>query len=408
MEDRRTFLKASAAAVAASRSVRGANDNIRLGLIGCGTRGGMLRRFFAKHSDCAIMAACDVSKSRLDQTVATLGVGVDGYGDYRRILERKDIDAVIVATPDHWHSPITVQACAAGKDVYVEKPVSNTISAAQEMVTAARKYDRVVQVGLMQRSTPHFQEAAKLIQDGYLGPITHAVLCYGGGYTRPPEPVSAPPPDLDWEMFQGPAPRRPYKASRQRSWRSYYDYGGGLITDWGVHLIDVAHWFLNADTKAPLLTSTSAQSVNIQVPEHDQVPDAFICSWQYDKFVMSFTNAVIPNPGFPFEGSWFFGSRGCLLIHRSGYMIRAGQRGRPAAGGLPPVESQVHPVKEDYQNDENAVVHARNFLDCMRSRKRPTVDIEVGFYSTLPALLALLSIQQGRSFTWDGKAARPA
>jgi predicted dehydrogenase len=408
MEDRRTFLRASAAAVAGGRSVLGANDRIQLGLIGCGTRGGMLRRFFAAHRDCTIVAACDVSKSRLDQTVAAMGGSADAYGDYRRVLERKDIDAVVVATPDHWHSPITVQACAAGKDVYVEKPVSNTIKAAQEMVTAARKYNRVVQVGLNQRSTVHFQEAAKLVQDGYLGPITHVVLSYGGGYTRPPEPVTDPPPDLDWEMFQGPAPRRPYKASRQRSWRSYYDYGGGLITDWGVHLIDVGHWYLNANTKAPLLTSVSAQYVDVQVPERDQVPDAFICSWQYDKFVMSFTNTVIPNPGFGFEGSWFFGPRGCLLVHRNGYMIRAGQQGRPAAGGPPPVESQVHPVREDYQNDVNSVAHARNFLDCVKSRQRPTVDIEVGFYSTLPALLALLSIQQGRSFTWDGKAAKPA
>ena len=412
MENRRTFLKASVAA-ATARSVLGANERIQVGLIGCGTRGNMDAGFFGRHKDCVIVAACDVSKTRLDQTAAKLsqtGTKVDTYGDYRRVLDRKDIDAVLVTTPDHWHSPITVDACAAGKDVYVEKPVSNTIEAAQKMVAAARQYKRVVQVGLQQREGAHFQEAAALVQGGLLGHVTHAVLQFPGGYTMPPEPNQDPPADLDWNMFQGSAERRAYKPSRQRRWRAYYDYGGGLVTDWGVHLVDVAHWYLGADAKAPVLTNAAAQYVNVPNPEHDQVPDAFIVSWQYDNFVMSFTNAVMTNPDFAPQGNYFYGPRGCLHVHRAGYQVRPGQvRRRPGdPEPPPPLEARVVRFAENYENDPDTIAHTRNFLDCVKSRQRPTTDIEIGFNSTLPCLLALLAIRQGRSFTWDGRAAKPA
>jgi predicted dehydrogenase len=411
MENRRIFLKASVAAAALSRPVLGANERIQMGLIGCGTRGLMDAGFFGRHEDCVFIAACDVYKTRLDQVVKKLSEGggkVDAYEDYRRLLDRKDIDAVLVATPDHWHSPMTLDACAAGKDVYVEKPVSNTIEAGQKMVDAARQYKRVVQVGLQQREGEHFKEAAKLVQDGLLGQVTHAVMQFSGGYTVPPEPNQDPPEDLNWDMFQGPAERRLYKPSRQRRWRAYYDYGGGLVTDWGVHLVDVAHWYLNADTKAPLLTSASAQYVNVPNPEHDQVPDAFIVSWQYDKFVMSFTNAVMTDPDFPLHGNYFYGPRGSLLVHRSGYQVRPGQPRRMPGGAEPPppIEAQTVRFRENYENDPDTIAHARNFLDCVKSRQQPTANIDIGFNSTLPCLLGILAIRQGRSFTWDGKAAK--
>src|SRR5689334_12434356 len=227
MENRRKFLQAAAGAAVVSGSALGANERIQMGLIGCGTRGNMVSGFFGRHKDCVFVAACDVAQTKLDPTAAKLsehgGAKVDTYGDYRRLLERKDIDAVLVATPDHWHSPITVDACAAGKDVYVEKPVSNTIEPAQLMVKAAREHNRVVQVGLQQRQGEHFREAAALIQGGLLGKITHVVLQFPNAYTMPPEPTTAPPADLNWEMFQGPAEHHPYKPSRQRRWRTYYD-----------------------------------------------------------------------------------------------------------------------------------------------------------------------------------------
>jgi predicted dehydrogenase len=399
-----------------------------MAVIGTGTRGLQVWGGFSQHSDCVFLAACDVDKTRLDAAVQKMGGKLDAYGDYRRILERKDVDAVLIATPDHWHSPMMVEACAAGKDVYVEKPVSNTLPAAQRMVEAARKSKSIVQVGLQQRSWPHFQECVKMIQDGLLGNVTHAVLIYPGGYTRAQQPPEPPPPTLDWEMWQGPAPRRPYSPSR-RGWRAFYAYGGGLVTDWGVHLTDIAHMALGCDATGPSLTNASAQYVNVPRDE-EQVPDAFVCSWQYEKFVMSFTNINPPGGDFPASGNYFYGQRGVVLLNRTGYRITpapsrggagrgpggaaAAQPGR-APGGFggppagPPIEAKEFrsTARGAAGADEGTVLHTRNFLDCVKSRRKPNCDMETGFYSTLPCLIALLAIQQRRSFLWDGKSARP-
>jgi predicted dehydrogenase len=389
----------------------------------------MVSGFHLRNKDCVFVAACDVAKTRLDAAVPRLseqggGGKVDAYGDYRRILDRKDIDAVLVTTPDHWHSPITVEACAAGKDVYVEKPISNGIAPAQRMVSAAREYNRVVQMGVQQREGEAFKEAAKLVQDGLLGPVTHVLLQYEGGYARTAEPDQDPPADLDWDMFQGPAPRHRYRPSRQRSWRAYYDYGGGLITDWGVHLADVAHMYMKQDLGGPILTSAVGQNITVDDPQHEQIPQAFTVSWQYSNFLMSFTNTVLPNPDFPFHGTYFFGPKGCLLVNRSGYIIRptpqrmappptTARAGAPAQQAPfrgpdlgPPIQARVRPFKEDYTNDPDTIAHARNFLDCVKSRQRPVGDIEIGFHSSLPCLLGVLAIQQGRNIAWDGNSAK--
>jgi predicted dehydrogenase len=408
MANRREFLQAAAAAAAVSQRVLGANDRVRMAVIGAGSRGAIVTALFLKHADCEFVAACDVRESRLSNLLKQVDRNMETYRDYRRILDRKDIDAVLVTTPDHWHSPIVVDACAAGKDSYVEKPLSNTIPAAQRMLEAARKYNRVVQVGTQQRSGQHFQEVGKLVQEGLLGNVSHAVLFQPGAYTQITQPPEPPPADLDWEAFQGPAPRKPFSPSRLR-WRSYYDYGGGLVTDWGVHLTDIALMYLKADGKGPLLTSASAQFINFP-RDDEQVPDAFTCSWQYDNFVMTFSNVVPPMQGINAQGNWFFGQKGILHVNRSGYQVfpapaRGGGRGAPA---VPAIETKVVSVKEDYQNDPSTIAHARNFLDCVKSRRRPICDVEIGFNSTLPTLIALLAIQQGRTFRWDGTTARPA
>jgi predicted dehydrogenase len=328
--------------MAASKSVLGANDRVQLGVIGVGSRGTDDMGRFVANQDCAVVAVCDVAKSRLETAVAKSGGTVASYGDYRRVLDRKDVDAVLIATPDHWHSPITVDALAAGKDIYVEKPLSNTIPAAQRMLEASQKYQRVVQVGTQQRSWPHFQQCARVIQEGVIGPVTHAVIFFGGGYyTNTLAPESAPPADLDWEAWQGPAPRHAYKPTRQRNWRAFYDYGGGFVTDWGVHLVDTARTCLDPGSDAPLLSSASAQYVNIQNPDREQVPNAFICFWQYKNSLVSFTNTIPPDPDLcvagatPFFGSdaqggdYFYGSRCCLLVNRRGYRLTL----RPERGG---------------------------------------------------------------------------
>jgi predicted dehydrogenase len=301
---------------------------------------------------------------------------------------------------------MTVEACAAGKDVYVEKPLSNEIEPAWKAVEAARKYDRVVQMGTQQRQGVAFKEAAEIVRSGTLGKVTHVVLEFRGNYGVPPEPSAPPPPGLNWELFQGPAPRRPFRPGRLR-WRNFYDYGGGLVTDWGVHLVDVAHWYLNAERKAPLLTTAASQYVLLDNPERDQCPDAFSVSWQYDDFVMSFTNAVVQDWEFGRHGTYFFGPRGSLLVHRAGFEIRPGPVDRRGpARAIEPLEPRRRPFVENYNDDSDTVAHVREFLDCMKSRTRPSADIEVGYYSSLPTLLAIHAIREGRAFKYDAAAHR--
>ena len=434
MADRREFMKTmamTAVAATASRSVLGQNDRVRMAVIGVGTRGTMVNRFFRSHADCEFVAACDVRKTRLDAAIKTIGGNVQGYSDYRRILDRKDIDALLVTTPDHWHGPIVAQACAAGKDCYVEKPMTHTIEDAMMAVEAAQKYKRIVQLGVQQRSGEHFQEAIKLVHDGYIGQVSHVVLNQPGSYGGVMQPTAPVPEDLDWEMFQGSAPRKPFSPSYLR-WRAFYMYGGGLMTDWGVHLTDIGLLGMKSDTQPPVLTRASSQYVGFP-KDLEQFPDVFSCSWQYENFLMTFTNIQTPVAAgeFPLNGTYFYGTKGVLHVNRAGYRVipqmqrammpppttgapGAGARGaavpaaRPAPAPALEAKNYRLPLSEDeaYNNDPHTKAHARNFLDCVKSRKSPAADITtVGLHVTLPCLLGRLSVKEGKSFHWNGKAA---
>src|SRR4051794_34948559 len=231
MQSRRSFLAGAAVTAAFSRSVVGANDRIRLAIIGAGTRGSYVGGVFTDFPDVELVSVCDVFKPTRDQQAAKLGEKTnshpDAVADYRRVLDRKDVDAVLITTPDHWHGPLVIAACEAGKDSYCEKPLSNSIEVGQKMRQAVRRYNRVAQIGLQQRSWTHFQENAKRVQDGLIGNVYHVECTYQGNYTRPEGEPTAPPADLDWDLFQGPAEHRPYTAMRQRSWRGFFDYSGG-------------------------------------------------------------------------------------------------------------------------------------------------------------------------------------
>jgi predicted dehydrogenase len=435
--NRREFLGATVAAVAASKSwavsgapsqagVQGANNRIRVAIIGTGNRGNEVMRSWLRFDDTAFVAVCDVRRDRLDNTsaaLATAGHEVEPYEDYRRILERKDVDAVLIATPDHWHSPMTVDACAAGKDVFCEKPVSNAIEPALKMVDAARQHNRIVQIGLQQRAWPHFQEAAKLIQSGAIGTSNHAVMTPpggggGGGQQQAPPQPTDPPETLNWEMFQGPAARRPFVEQRL-SWRGWYDYGGGNITDWGVHIVDVMNWYLNMDNRTPQVVQAAAQYV--RTPHNpERVPDTYVVTMRYENLVATLSNAALFGPNNePWWGNYFYGDRALMLVNREGYEIRpravGGGRGggRGGAAGAQPAATPAQAAKVGFDRgkvmgsgDATALL-IRDFLDCIRSRQKPLVDIETGFNSTLPTLLAIESIKaDGRAFTWDAQARR--
>jgi len=325
---------------------------------------------------------------------------------------------------------MTIDAIAAGKDVYCEKPVSNDIEAAVKMLEAVRKSNRIVQVGTQQRSWHHFQEAAKLFHDGYIGAsVNHCQMCPpgggGGGFGQQQQPQGPQPipAGFNWEMFQGPAKRKPFVPGR-RSWRGWYDYGGGNLTDWGVHLTDIALLYLQTQNAGPLLTVGLGQYVNLVNPEKDQSPDTFAVTWQYPNFLMSFSNAVVNDPDFGRQGNYFYGQRGSLLVHRAGYEIRparqqgGGRGGRGGRGGAapgaaapgaptpaapPPLEFKRVPYAENYEDDPHTTAHARNFLDCIKSRQKPVSNLEVGFYATLPTILGVMAVREGRAIRWDDK-----
>jgi predicted dehydrogenase len=262
MANRRDFVKGAAAAAFFSRTVLGANDRINYAFIGLGGRTGLLDAAWMKQPDGNLVAVCDCNKAKIDayQKLKLADKKVDTFGDYRRVLDRKDIDAVLVAVPDHNHAPIMIAALEAGKDVYMEKPCSNTVEAAVAMLKAYRAHKQVVQLGTQQRSWDHFQEVARLVRDGALGPVNQILVGLsgggGGGFGRargPQAAPSAPPPipeGLDWNAFLGPAKQVLYDPARL-GWRGWYDYGGGLITDWGVHWLDIVHLAMGADTSGP-------------------------------------------------------------------------------------------------------------------------------------------------------------
>src|SRR5688572_7209609 len=351
MESRRKFLKASAAAltVAAARPVfgfQGANDRIRLAVIGCGNRSGRVFDAFARQSNVQWVAGAEVNKAKLDSfmTPARQTFKLDMVGDYRRILERKDVDAGRIGTPDHWQSEQTINAISAGKDVYVEKPAANTVARLNAMLDAYRKGKQVVQVGTQQRSWDHFIEAKKILDSGVLGNVTHIYIVQPGSYARPREAEQPVPAGLDWEAFQGPAPRRPFKPSRL-AFRGWYDYGGGLVADWGAHHVDVAHWFMNADTKVPSRTTAVGSFFAVPDADPEQVPDTFSIAWQYDKFLLTFANGEVARAQDDLEGwgVFFVGNRGSLQVNRMGYAVRPpvprtqrkqGAPPPPTAGGM--------------------------------------------------------------------------
>jgi len=458
MESRRTFLKASAAALTAAATkpmfgFQGANDRIRLAVIGCGNRSGRVFDSFARQANVQLVAGAEVNDQKLQafMTPARQTFKLDIVKDYRRLLDRKDIDAVLIGTPDHWHHQQTIDAIAAGKDVYVEKPAANTVPRLNAMLDAYRKGKQVVQVGTQQRSWDHFMEAKKVLDSGVLGKITHIYIVQPGSYARPKEAEQPVPEWLDWELWQGPAERRPFKPSRL-GFRAWYDYGGGLVADWGAHHVDVAHWFMNADSKIPVKTAATGSFLTVPDADPEQVPDTFSVSWQYDDFIMTFANGEVPRSQDDLEGwgVFFVGpGRGALQVNRMGWALRpnvprtirkqgppppptaggmtlsggapagaapaapaapggggrGGGRGGGAGSNLPPVEHKVYlnpkgGVEEDYPLD----VHVQNFLECMRTRRKPAADMEIGYHAALPCLLALEALQQGKTLGWDAQA----
>ncbi|MGE0126985.1 MAG: Gfo/Idh/MocA family protein [Blastocatellales bacterium] len=404
--ERRGFIKqgiATAGAIAASSAnILGANDRVRVGVIGPGRQGRGVMKTFMKNPDVQIVAVCDVYQPQIEFAIKDARLeGVQTHKDFRRILDDKNIDAVIVASPDHWHALQAVMACQAGKDVYVEKPISVAVDEGRKMVQAARKYNRVVQVGTQQRSGDHYQKAAEIIRSGQIGKVTF-VRTWNFGNQLPDgigAPPDANPPDgLDWDMWLGPAPMRPFNANRfgvhpdrWSSFRWFWDYAGGMMTDWGVHHLDIVQMIMQVDAPAAI----TAIGGKYALKDNRETPDTLMVSYEYPGFVCTYENRECNAQGWNGQGYGilFHGADATLYVNREYFEITP-EKGRK-------IEAQR--VKGANRQGD---AHIRNFLDCVKSRRTPTSDIEIGHRSTTTCLLGNVALRSGRRIAWDAKAER--
>ncbi len=404
----------TALAAASYRRVLGANDRVQVGFIGYGLIGAQHVFDFKNQKDVDLAALCDVYQPRLEQGVAATGQVAKPYSDFRKMLENKDLQAVVVSTPDHWHALLTIMACASGKDVYVEKPLTLFVKEGRWMVNAARKYNRVVQAGTQQRSGKHYQHARELMQSGYIGQMVSARMgSYRNimpGFGDPPD--GAAPHDFDYDMWLGPAPARPYNPHRGLyHFRWFWDYSGGQMTNLGAHEIDIVHWFMNVNGP----TAVSSSGGRYALKDNGETPDVQDALFEYPGFTTAYSFREVSAGRRGGAGLEFFGTKGSLTISRSGFEVIPDMKSSPSnaipvfkghpAGG--PVREDVKPepwikaVKEPGSGDEQLDLHVRNFIDCIKSRQRPIADIEGGHRTTTACHLANLSLRLGRKLRWD-------
>jgi predicted dehydrogenase len=419
---RRDFTKAGALGLATALSARrayGAGERVRLGFVGVGNRGDQLLDAFLAHKDCAVVALCDLWQPYLDFAAKKAGGSPKTYRDYRKLLDDRDVDAVVIATPDHWHALQTIHACEAGKDVYVEKPLSLCVEEGRKMVESARKHKRVTQVGLHRRSSPFCREAAELVRKGAIGHVTvarafHVLNETPKGIGNPPN--GDPPKGLDWDAWLGPAPKVPYNRNRCfYRFRWFYDYSGGQLTNFGVHYLDLIHWALGHD--AP--RAVTAMGGKYGGFDNREVPDTLEVLWHYpgDTLVtFSQYNATAQPAGRPGAEVELRGTKGTLYLQPGGYEIVPDVL---SPNEIPARNPADRPVERNYLKGAKAVIkgrkvtgsadtalHARNFLDCVKSRKACNCDIEVGHRDTTAALIGNVAHRLKQYLEWDARAER--
>jgi predicted dehydrogenase len=389
MLTRREGIQAAALTALSYSRVLGANDRVQFALIGCGERGLYVASIFQKTGQVDVRAVCDVFGDRTDKAVAQ-AVGAQPFADHRRLLEMKGVEAVLIATPDHWHKAIAIDALNAAKDVYVEKPLTRLREEGPEIVRAARVNNRVCQVGMQQRSGEVYLEAReRFVRAGLLGKISHVDCVWHGGANQalPTEPAQKPA-NLDWVRFLGALKYRDWNPAQYLDFRAFLDFGGGKLTDFGAHWLDVVHMFMASDAMpndAPL-SAVAAGGVYYDLHDGRTAPDTISALFEYPGgFTVSFISLAMDNdPEYHVE---FLGSGGRLYINRNRYEFRAAEKG-------------AEPVIQRFPGDITGQ-HVRNFLDCCRSRKRPNADVYIGHRAAQAALLANQSYLEKRRIRFD-------
>jgi predicted dehydrogenase len=393
---RRDFLS-SAAALAASATVAKAaspNETVQVAVLGCG-RGASLAHNFAQLPDSRVAVICDVDASRRAQLADKIGSQTgkrpEEVGDFRRLLDRKDIAALVVATPDHWHAPVTILACLAGKDVYVEKPACHNVIEGQTAVRAARKHQRIVQHGTQLRSFPHYQQAWELLRKGTIGKVLMVKAINNQRRPRVErQPDSPVPADVDYDLWLGPGKKQPFNRNRfHGTWHWTWEYGTGDIGNDGIHQIDIGRWALGL--KAPKAVSCSAAKLGSRGDAQD-TPDTMVVTWEYDDLLYVFEQRDFTPyrmPGHRIDNdNIFYGSDGFLMIDRNGYRV---------------FHKKGHPGPSFESKSPEPMTHYQNFIDCVKHRRSDELiaDIEEGHHSAMLCHLANIAYRTGRRLTFD-------
>ena len=409
--DRRSFMHRAAGASAAvsmslagplTRGVLGANDRVRVGVIGTGRQGRSNMKAFQRQG-AEVAAVCDVYEPNLAKGKEQAGELAATHRDFRRLLDDATIDVVINATPDHWHALPTVMACQAGKDVFVEKPISVAVEEGKAMLAAARRHQRVVQVALWQRSNAHFQQAVRIVRSGLLGRVTFVRMWnYGNaspdGIGKPPD--SDPPAGLDWDLWLGPAPKVAFNANRfgvgdrWSTFRHFWDYSNGMLGDWCVHLLDVVQWAL--ETPGPRAITATGQKHAVR--DNGDTPDTLQVTFEYPEFVATYENRAA-NGNSMFDkryGILFHGTEATMLLNRSGFEVFPETRRDDEGKDVPRAASM-----RMEEVDDGLFNHAGDMLECMKSRKRPACDIEDGLRSSAPCLLGVVALRTRERLEFD-------
>lgn len=384
----------------------GPNETINIGIIGCGARCRTTLPSFMQAPGTRVVAVCDVHSKHMDQVRQKAGGDkVQACHDFRKLLDNKDVNVVIVATNAHWHVLPTIMACQAGKDVYLEKPMGNFIGEGRFAIEAARKYDRIVQIGTQQRSREHYRQAVEIIQSGRLGEVSEVKVWdyenWFPGLGSPPD--CAPPPELDWDFYLGPAPWTPYNPNRYFGYG--YDWfkntGGGHQVAWGVHHFDVVHWAMGV--KWPKAVWASGGKFAL-LDDNREWPDTFSAVAEYgpgpvskNGFLLQYTMRIGSRREQRSHGKCFYGTLATLAIDRGRFTI---------IGETPRNGKKTVPDVEIVARDDDEFRHTQVFLDNVRNRTRPFADIEVGHWSSNVGHLMNVAYEVGRKIRWDGEKER--
>lgn len=414
-DSRRSFLKKASAGLLASsvwsnpyvftpsQLKVAPSDQVNIAVIGVRNIGWANLQSHLRVPGVNCIALCDVDQRVLDErlsgTEKITGKRPAAYKDFRKLYENKDLDAVIIGTPDHWHTLQTIYACEADLDVYVEKPLANSIEECQMIKEAVKRYNRVVQVGQQQRSEQHWLDALNYVKNGKIGKVSVVRAWNYGGSNVPVKPDQDPPKEVDYAMWLGPAPKRPFNENRfHGSFRWYWDYAGGKMTDWGVHLIDMV--LLGMDAQAP--RSVVASGGKYAYPDSDmETPDTMSALYEFDDFMMVWEHNAGLSRG-PFgqdHGVAFYGDYGTLFVNRSGWEVYPEEDRQE--GGRIVYETEKIPFQSPKGNSRDQ--HAVNFVDCIKSRNQPVCDVATGSHVATVSHLGNIAYRLGRKVYWDAE-----